>query len=192
MTNKSTYEREAVGVFKDRRTAELAAQAARDAGADRVRVGVDADRILALRAEMREEIDHTVIGPGPIGPFTKEAGRRIAWVLPAWTVGGAILLLPLAFLPLHMSLPVRLILAAVVGAAAGATIGLILGGGFGMKGPEEPLGAERGVIVSARTHDPAETERVTERMKELDPIRIDVATPQHDPTGTVATEEDVG
>jgi hypothetical protein len=156
---------------------------------DSIRIGGGRDDVISLRGEMREEMDETLMGPGPVGPFTKEMRRRLAWLVPACALAGAIVLLPLAFLPVHLSLVLRLIIAAVVGAAAGATIGFVLGGGSGMKPRTTRLAAERGVTVAVRSGDPDQAAWAVEEMKRHDPIRVDLTTPLGQPTAMATTEE---
>src|SRR5918996_3794317 len=90
------------------------------------------DQRAALRAEMRDEVEATVVGPGNVGPFTKGMTRGIALWVPVCTVAGAVLGVVLALLPWAsgMSTVWRIVAGLVIGAAAGATAGFVIGGGF--------------------------------------------------------------
>src|SRR5215211_7744857 len=59
-----------VGMYESEETARAAAEAARAAGAppEAIRVGEPLDRIASVQGEMRAEMDHTVAGPGNVGP----------------------------------------------------------------------------------------------------------------------------
>ncbi|MFN2590969.1 MAG: hypothetical protein ABR518_09395 [Actinomycetota bacterium] len=194
MARKPIHERDTVGVFHDRRDAEEAAEAAERAGVppEQIRIDDPADEVTSLRGEMREEIDQTMVGPG-VGPITKEARRRLLKLVPLTALAGAILVLPAAFLPIDMSLTARLLIAAAVGVTAGATLGLVLGGGLGMwdrRGPGSKLAAERGTTVGIKTSGPRQAGDVVERIEGEDPIRVDLTTSERGPTGVAATEEE--
>jgi len=73
---------------------------------------------------------------------------------------------------------------------AGATVGLVLGGGLGAKGPAEPLAAARGVTVGVEARSREEGERVARIFGPLDPIRVDLMTAFEQPARTVSTEEE--
>src|SRR5205814_1212144 len=83
--------RELIGVYQDESTSRAAADAAVRAGAEpqSVRIDAAADDREALRSEMREESEHTIAGPGNVGPFTKEMTKGIAVGVPIATVIGA-------------------------------------------------------------------------------------------------------
>lgn len=184
--------REIIGVFRD----EAAARAAADAAARAVgrtaapQVGGSGDDVTSLKAEMREEMQHTFVGPGSVGPFTKEMSKGITVGTIVCTIAGALLALPLAFIPFgDIGIGARLFIAAAIGAAAGATVGF-MAGGFAAKGPGQPLAAERGTTVSIDVRTPEEIERVTEAMRAHDPIRIDLTTGAGDAVSTITTEEE--
>jgi hypothetical protein len=165
-----------------------------DAGIPRERIGMDRpeDEVAAIHAEMREEVEHTVIGPGPVGPFTKEMTKGLAKAVPIGVVVGMAIALPFAFIPVSgVSFLVRLLVALGVGAAAGGTAGLVIGGGLGAKGPAEPVAADRGVTVRIPCRSRDEAKALADRLERLDPIRVDLMTAFGQPSGTVATEEDL-
>lgn len=181
---------EVVAVFEDERTAEAAADAASEALRAAARVGEERDSVTSLKAEMREEMQHTTAGAGNVGPFTKEMTKGIALGTPVAALIGAVLALPLGFVPwLSIDVGLRLVIAAVVGATAGATVGF-MAGGFTAKGPGLPLAAERGTTVAIAVRTPEEVDLVTKVMEQHAPIRIDLTTAEGNAVGTLATEED--
>lgn len=183
---------EVIGVFRDLEAARAAADAAaRVASSGRApRIGEAGGEVASLKAEMREEAEHTVVGPGNVGPFTKEMTKGLSAGTIVGIVVGALLALPLGLIEwADLDLGVRLVIAAAVGAAAGATVGF-MAGGFAAKGPGIPLAAERGTTVVIDVRGPEEIERVTEAMRRHDPIRIDLATADGDAVSTLTTEEE--
>jgi len=179
-----------IGVFPSEHAAEQAAAAARRAGADphTIRIGGASDHVTSLQAEMQDELEKSLVGPGNVGPFTKEMTKAM---VPGSVIGaiiGAVIALPFAAIEFGgAALWARLVIVAVVGAAVGAVVGFQLGGMFGAKRPEEPLGAERGVTVAVDDAPPD----VIGAMKALHPIRLDTIEEHGRVTGTVITEEQV-
>lgn len=168
--------RQLVAVFHSRPAAVRAAAAARDVGASDVRVDAAHDERLALEAEMRDEMEHTIVGPGNIGPFTKEMTKGIGAGVAMASVIGAAIALPFAMVDLFgLPLWLRVVIAAVVGGFAGATVGFMLGGGL-TPTPEKELAAEEGVVVVVTVADTTAgaVERALRRMEGL--IRLDAAT----------------
>ncbi len=193
MSERGASDDEVVAVFRDQPTAAAAADAVQRTGVEpgRIRVGEERDEVASLRGEMREEMEHTVAGPGNVGPFTKEMAKGTLAGVAAATVAGAVLALPLALIDVGgLALSARLVIAAVVGAVGGATLGFVLGGGFGAKGPDEQLAVERGVVVGVRLDGREQAEQVTAALKEQQPIRLDVVSGDGQPIQTVTTEEE--
>src|SRR5919202_1826084 len=85
--------RRLVAEFDSDTTARAAAAALHDAG-----IATDddtaSDEVAALRGEMAEEMQHTIVGPGNVGPFTKEMTRGIVGGTIIATVIGAVIALP--------------------------------------------------------------------------------------------------
>jgi hypothetical protein len=190
---ESGYGQNVVAVFRDRPSAERAVRQAVAAGLSPslVHEGVPEDEVAALRAEMREELEHTIVGPGPVGPATKEQTKALRISLPVATVVGAAIGILFGFLPIgHAAVALRIVIGAVSGAVAGATVGLVLGGGLGAKRPAEPLAAARGVTVRVEARSREEGESVARIFGRLDPIRVDLMTAFEQPARTVTTEED--
>ena len=104
---------------------------------------------------------------------------------------GALLIAPLGFLRFaDEPLLARLVMAALVGAGAGATLGFVLGGSLRSKGSSTRLAAERGVVVSIDLPDRAEAERVAAVLEDRQPVRVDSLLPDGQPADTLTTEEE--
>ena len=167
--------RQVVAVYRDEQQARRVADALRRGGAaSEVRVGHRADQQQALLNEMQEEMAHTVAGAGSVGPFTKEMTKGAAVGTVVAAVFGALAALPFGLIEFGPALWQRLLIAAVVGGFAGATIGFVMGGGLSAVGPAERLGAERGVTVAVTVPMGEDTERVARVLTAAGPIRVDV------------------
>src|ERR671914_217574 len=114
--------------FRDEESARRAARALEQSDLD-VSVTVDAaaDRRRVAKAEMRDEVESMVAGPGNVGPFTKGMTKGIAaWVpiaIGAGIVAGLLLgwVVSAAF---DVPLPFGLLAGAAIGAAAGGAVGV--------------------------------------------------------------------
>jgi hypothetical protein len=188
---RPTFENRVVGVFEDRGTAERAARAAQRAASlseGQVQIDAEADERFALRGEMREEVDHTVAGPGPVGPYTKEMTKGLVRSHILWVPIGVVVGVALAFIPIGgTSLGFRLVLWAVVGAIAAVVAALAIGGGLSAKGPREPMAAERGVTVGIMANGAEQARSAAEALSQHDPIRVDAGIAER-PTGMVTRE----
>jgi len=172
-----------IAVYPSADVARAAARDAVDAGAPAsdVRVAEPLDRIVSVQAEMHDEMRHTIMGPGNVGPFTKEMTKGMTLGVAISTVIGALVALPFAAIGFGgWPLWLRLLVLACIGAIIGATVGWIIGGGFGARRPDAPLAAEEGVTVTA----PA-LEAVQSALLATSPIRLDIVV--SDSTGTVQT-----
>ena len=175
-----------VAVYESEATARRAAAAAMQAGAARedVRVADDLDAVVSLQGEMREEMEHTLVGPGNVGPFTKEMTKGMFIGIVAGGLIGLVVALPFAAIGFAgWPLWLRLVVVAVCGVVAGSTVGWIVGGAFAARRPEESLAAERGVTVAA----PA-TQSIERALVAAAPIRVDVVDANGQPVATPATE----
>jgi hypothetical protein len=87
-----------VAVYENREAALGAAEAVRNAGAppDEVRVDQDLDRVASIQGEMPQELEHTVLGPGNVGPFTKEMTQGLTLRAVLGGACGSVVALPLA------------------------------------------------------------------------------------------------
>jgi hypothetical protein len=176
-----------VGIYESEQAARDAAAAARAAGAppEEIHVGEPLDRIASVQGEMRAEMDHTVAGPGNVGPFTKEMQKGMTFGVVLFGAIGLMIALPFALIEFGgWSWPTRLWIVALVGLLVGATAGWVIGGGFGALRPEEQLAGERGVPVSAPASEPIVNALVRPQM-----IRLDLVDRAGVPVETIATED---
>jgi hypothetical protein len=151
------------------------------------------DELAAMRAEMSEEMQHTIAAPGPFGGVTKEMQRGIVPGTLLAAVVGAVVALPLALVPFAgLDGGVRLLIAAGVGALAGALYGFFAGGAAKWETSvlDKDLAAERGVTLGVWT-DEHHAEAVAFVLANHGPIRVDQVTPEGHALRTVATEDDL-
>jgi len=179
-----------IAVYRDEAQARRAAQALQQSGvAGDVRIGERADEQQALRSEMQDEMEHTLVGPGNVGPFTKEMTKGAASGTAVAAVFGAVAALPFGFLGFGPALWQRFLIAAVVGAVAGATIGFVAGGGLSAVEPAaRPLSAEQGVTVAVQVPRGDETERAARLLAAVGPMRLDVTDEDGRVVDTVETD----
>ena len=176
MTDTSPVDRSIRATYEAEAAARRAVDAARRAGltAD---IGGKADERAVLRAEMRDEMESAVVGPGPIGPFTKGMSKGIALWVPIGAVIGALLGLLLGVIPWGqgLSLGLRLVLGIVIGAGFAATVGFVAGGSVRpvTEGEGEKLDAEVGTTVTVRVGNDDESRRAREILERSNPLRID-------------------
>lgn len=181
MTQAQFREEQIVAAFENDASARRAAEAVERAGVDasRIRVGAEQDERAALQAEMKEEMELSMMGPGNFGPFTKEMqkgmGAGMAIAVPVGVIIGVVV----AALPIWGTAPsvdiwMRVLIGAAVGGAAGATIGFVLGGGWkpAFSDEGEPV-VDRGLTVAVSTADPAEAERAASTLREHGAARVD-------------------
>jgi len=163
--------------YRSRAQAEQAAATIRRQGFQPTLDEPSAERAV-LRAEMRDEVEATVVGAGNVGPFTKNMTKGIVAGVPAAALIGAILgalvgLIPWGF---GLSTVLRVVLGLGIGGFAGAVVGFMLGGFLKSRMEKEGEGrldAETGSIVSIRTATQDEARRVREFLETGDPMRID-------------------
>jgi hypothetical protein len=175
--NDSQEARTLRATYRSRAEAERAASTIRRQGFT-PSIDQPADERAVLRAEMRDEVESTVVGAGNVGPFTKSMTKGIVAGVPAAALIGAILgglagLIPWGF---GMSTVLRVVLGIGIGGFAGAVVGFMLGGFVKSRMDKEGEGrldAEAGSIVSIRTTTSDEARRVREFLESGDPIRID-------------------
>jgi hypothetical protein len=174
-------------VYDDEHSARRATRALVDAGMRPADITLDDahDHIASVSGEMRSEFEHTVAGPGSVGPWTKEMtkGMLLGTVLGALI--GVVLAVPFAAIPFaDLEWWARLFIVMIVGAAIGGTTGWMIGGAFGAKRPEEPLAAEAGVTVAA----PA-TPAARRALLATHPVRLDLVDAGDQPVDTVAERD---
>ena len=181
--------RELVGVFADRAQAESVADRLRAAGVPDEQISIDegADREASLRGEMREELERSLVSPQAGVVLTKRAVKGILATSPVTIVVGVLIALPFAFMSWG-SLPLvgRIVAAVLVGAAAGATVGFVVGGGEAEKGAPSAMAAEQGVTLRVADARP----EVKRALTEADPIRVDVVDPDGAPLGPLTSKQD--
>lgn len=172
-----------VATFLTRERADRAVQALERAGvaADRIRVDDPGDRLAALEGEARREIDEAWAGPS-VGLATRGQTR---WAARGAVVGGLIgaVLVFVGFIPFPgLTLIPRLILCGAVGIAAGSTIGLIVGGGWGPRIEREYVSdAQRGVTVSVSSLQRDEIAASRRLLEGQRPVRVDEYGPKGEP-----------
>jgi hypothetical protein len=175
--------------FPARDEAERAMRRLRSEG---VRVTLSgADEAAALRSEMRDEMEATVIGPGNIGPFTKGMSRGMLKWLPIATIAGALLGLLIGLLPWPFDRGLTITVAVICGAVAGATTGFVAGGFVRPRkeGEGREFAAERGVTVGVHADDEEAFERARAILMELGAERVDRVTPEGTPMGSGSLDE---
>lgn len=191
MANRDQRDREQqslVGVYESEAEAKKAAERARQAGAAEgdVRVGAAEDEVVSLQAEMQEEMDQSWVSPQAGFAYTKESAKGLAMLMPILALVGAVVALPLGFIGFgDIALWVRLLVAALVGGAAGATIGLVVGPSLGSTSPSKKTAADRGTVVRVDGGSP----ELSRAMAEHEPIRLDEVSPDDSRVKTVVTEE---
>ena len=181
--------RQLVGVFADRAQAESVAERLRALGVPSERISIDegSDREASLRGEMREELERSWVSPQGGFVLTKRAVKGVLTVSPVAVVLGVLIALPFAFMSWG-SLPLygRIIGAVLIGAAAGATVGFVVGGGEAEKGAPSAMAAEEGVtlrVADARSE-------VKQALADAGPIRVDVIEPDGTPLGPLSSKQD--
>jgi hypothetical protein len=171
-----------LGVYESSDAARAAAEAAKRAGAtdDEIRIDNPLDRVAAVKAEMRDEFDRAVGGPG-VGPATKEMTKGSVFGAIVGATIGALVALPAAAFDLGFALWAKLLLVAICGAAVGATVGWVVGGGFGATRPETALDAEKGITVTAPAIDAVERALIAPGL-----VRLTLVEPDGTPLEVVA------
>ena len=163
---------ELLAVYETEEQARQAVEAARAAGAPAggIRVADRRDDVEALRAEMRDETNNSVVAPYAGLIAQKEAAKAGGVAMTIGAIVGAIVFLPLALLNMgNLAVGGRLIIAILVGAATGATAVYVIAAIAG-RGPARRLAAERGVTVRVASTDP----QVVHALEDARPIRLDV------------------
>jgi hypothetical protein len=164
-----------VAVYDTEEDARAAVRALERAGIDTagVRLSDPRDRLAEMKADMRDEISHSIAGPGNVGPFTREMAEGSALGIFVGGAIGLVVALPFAAIDFGLAAWARVVLLAIVGAIVGATIGWIVGGGFAAKRPNEPLAGERGVTLAVDTSVPARQALMTTNARRIDIVEPD-------------------
>jgi hypothetical protein len=151
-----------------------------------IRVDEPLDHVVSVTGEMREEMDRTIAGPGNVGPFTPKMRKGMSVGTAVGAGVGLLCALPFAAIGFGgWPLWLRLIIVAIVGVSAGATVGWVVGGGFGSERPEEELAAEHGVTLSV----PA-TKQTEALLSDTGALRIDLVDEVGNPVRPVESQPD--
>jgi hypothetical protein len=137
-----------------------------------VTVDAEEDQRAALRAEMRDELNASVMGPGPAGGLTKAQNKgAVKWVLILAPAGALLLFLVGLFV---WPSPTGLIATAAIGAAGGATLGFVIGGFLGPRKHDEGRPeTEFGKVVGIHSGNANDIEDAMRVLREFDVVRID-------------------
>ncbi|MEY2398867.1 MAG: hypothetical protein QOJ00_2041 [Actinomycetota bacterium] len=178
---------ELLGVYRDAETAQRVLDLVQEKlHVPQGRIGAQADEVDALRAEMAEQMEHTVLAPQAGLILTKETTKGAALIGPLAIVIGMAVMLPLVFFfAQDVNVKTRLAAGLGVGAFLGGTVALVLIS-LGAKRPNAKLAAERGVTVRV----PVDTPDVRAAMIDAKPIRLDVIDDGGRPLETLTTEEE--
>lgn len=137
-----------------------------------ITVDAEEDKRAALRADMRDEIEASVMGPGNVGPQTKGQTKGIVKWVTIFTAVGAGLLFVVGLLVWPS--PTGLLASAAIGAAAGATFGYVMGGFLGpRKHSEGHPDAESRPVVGVHADTPEEIEKAEGVLGDRDVSRAD-------------------
>jgi hypothetical protein len=157
--------------------ADRAANAAVDAGGQRDSLAFDdpADEQRARRVEMEEEMDGSGVGP-LTGAIPGPARKALLVAVPVATALGAVLGLGIAMIAVgSWGLFSRLVVYGLVGAACGSTVGFLVGGSLAVRGPEDPMAVDRGMIVGVSVAS-RKADVVASAMADHGPIALDILT----------------
>ncbi len=178
---------ELLGVFPDRETADRVVETVRRRvpGSDG-RVGNAEDYVDAMKAETVRESEDSIIANGAL-VMSKEGSKSVFAFVPIASAIGFVLALPIAWFALpDTAVWLRLVIALVVGAVGGGTIGWIAGMGLGVIGPDPQLAAQRG--VTARVWPDSDDTRSV--LLAEHPLRLDVLDATGLPVETLTTERE--
>lgn len=181
-----------IAVYKDEKDARQAVRRATGAGAvaSDVRINDPRDQVDSLRAEMREELEHAVIAPTAGVALTKEMSKGLAVTVPLAALSGAVLMLPFTLVMIDgWEWWERALLMLAIGAAAGGTIGTIVGAAMSARGPDDPSAAQRGVTVRVKAVG-VDRPEIARALVEEHPIRLDAVDADGTVRETIVTEEE--
>src|SRR4051794_41034381 len=162
---------ELVAVFRSQDEADEAARRLHSIGVDdgAISVGDQRDEITSLKAEMRDELTEGWILPQAAMAVTKEGAKGLSIVTVTAAIVGAVLAAPFAFIDFGLNFAGRLVLLVLVGLTVGGSVGLVIGPALASKRPDEPMAAQRGVVV--RVH--RDSEQIRSVLTDLRPVRLD-------------------
>jgi len=177
---------ELVAVFRSQGEVDEAARRLHSIGIDDAEISVGDPRaeVTSLKAEMRDELTEGWILPQAGVALTKEGAKGLSIVTVSAAIVGAVVAAPFAFIDFGLSFAGRLVLLVLVGLAFGAAVGLVIGPALASKRPDEPMAAQRGVVMHVRR----DSEQIRSVLTDLRPVRLDEVKGEV-PTDTVTTEE---
>lgn len=147
-----------------------------------ITLDTDADRRAALRVDMRDELEATILGPGNVGPHTKAQTRGIA----KW---GSVSVLVGAFVMFLIGLVVwrsvtGLILMPIIGAVAGLVFGFVAGGFAEPRRLREGYAdSEKGPVLGIHSSSTEELDRAVEILRGKGIHRVDPVDAAGRPVG---------
>lgn len=145
------------------------------------------DQRASLQAEMREELEHSLIAPQAGMLLTKEMTKGALVMTPIGALIGALLALPFSAMAIDdWAWWQRALLVCVLGAVAGGTVGTIVGAAISARGPDDASAAHEGITVRADHVRP----EVVRALVEERPIRLDLVDGDGLPLETLLTEEE--
>lgn len=179
-----------IAVYPDDGTArEVAAEVRGRAAAAVVRVDDPHDRVDSLRAEMREELEHSILSPQAGILLPKESTKSLLVAIPLGAVVGAVLLIPLAAVAFDdTSFAALALWAGIIGAVMGGTIAYLVGSAMAIAGPAAQSAGHAGVPVRVEGEL---TPEVVGVLAAAEPLRIDLVTEEGRPVATLLTEEEL-
>jgi hypothetical protein len=161
-----------VAVYEHRTPEQLRA-ALRDAGLhdDEFEVDTKVGDTAARRAEQHEEAERGFFAPHAGLVLPARSAKVTSLAIPAVAIVGAISMLVFAFVPMgERSVLERILWVAIIGAAMGGTIALIVAASMGADDPQAPSAADRGVAVRVARTD----EATRDLLRVLGPVRLDL------------------
>lgn len=176
-----------LAVYSDEQTADKVILDLREQmGGLRAERGQKIDEQNSLNAEMSEEVEKSWLSPQAGVLYPKESMKTAAGMFP-------LLILPsIAFCgivamawPGDMRVGTRALIGAGIALMLAGTVTLVLMS-LGQKRPNEPMAAERGVVV--RVHD--DRAEVRKLLLDAHPLRLDVVDDQGRPIETLTTQGD--
>jgi hypothetical protein len=179
-------ERHLIAVMRSRGEAEHVVTRLTRMGLDPAVTRIDdaADYSMALRAEMREELDLAVIMPHASFVAAKEGSRGFVSTMLVALGASAVVALPLALVDFGPPYWSRyLILVAILGILALA-FGLVSSPSLGTKDNDHVAAATRGTVLRIADNAPW----IRNVLVDSDPIRVDETTRDGDPVATLFTE----
>jgi hypothetical protein len=147
-----------------------------------ITVDSEEDKRAAMRGDMRDELEATLMGPGNVGPQTKAQTRGILkWVAIAGGTGALVMFLIGLMV---WRTPVGLLSTAAIGATAGSVFGYVIGGFLGpRKHVEGYTDAEEKPVIGVHSDDREAVQQAQQILADVDSDRVDRVGPTGRPLG---------